>query len=126
MAKNNAASFQGVGDLKGDKNMRIIDCMREPVVEVVLRVLRGGVYREGLFNLVWESGNSSQNFLNILKDKQTLGEWMSWADTPDRERALTKGGGVESRAYLGRATGGSCCLSKCERKTMDIAEEYDI
>lgn len=84
MAKNNAASFQGVGDLKGDKNMRIIDCVREPVVEVVLRVLRGGVYREGLFNLVWESGNSSQNFLNILKDKQTLGEWMSWADTPER------------------------------------------
>lgn len=52
MAKNKAASFQGVDNLKGDKNMRIIDCMREPMVEIVLRVLGGRVYREGLFSLV--------------------------------------------------------------------------
>jgi len=70
LAKNSAASFQGVGNLKVDKNMRIIDCMREPMVEVLLRVLGEGVYRE-------ESGNSSKNFLNILRDKQTLSNWIS-------------------------------------------------
>lgn len=65
MAKNSAASFQGVGNLKVDKNMKIVDGMREPMVEVPLRVLGEGVYRE-------ESGN----FLNILRDKQTLGKWI--------------------------------------------------
>lgn len=33
---------------------------------------------------------------------------------------------MESRAYLGRAAGGSCCLNKCERKTVDIMRNMTL
>lgn len=33
---------------------------------------------------------------------------------------------MQSRAFSGRAAGGSCCPSKCERRTMNIIEEHDI
>lgn len=68
-AENTAASFQGVGNLKVDKNMRIIDGMKEPMVEVLLRVLGGRSVQRRIRKQL-------KNFLNILRDKQTLGKWM--------------------------------------------------
>lgn len=79
MAKNSAASSQGVGNLKVDKNMRIVDCMREPMVEVLLRVLGEGKNQETVQKL------------SEHRDKQTLGKWISFSRYTGKIKIMYRG-----------------------------------
>lgn len=70
--------------------MESSDCVREPMVKGLLRVLGDGVHREVLFSLGWESGNSSKKIEHI-EGQMDPGQVDQWSRHTRKVKSLYRG-----------------------------------